>query len=257
MTNEQFDQLVNRIQKRSGARPFWLRCQIVWWLLIGYAGFLAGLLLVILISTALVIMAFVTGTGPSIILMAIVALLLTFGICQAFVFLWVPLEIDRARTVTEEEVPKLFQLLSLLQEGIDTPTFRSVQITPHFNACVQFVPRWGVFGRCENHLYLGLPLMQMLTPEQFSAVLAHESAHASSRHDRFGMWVYRVRRTWSLVFAKLQGTENDNVSSSLRIRLIESPPTGGVTRQPLRNHCGALNVSRGDCIKTFGTNCHC
>ena len=65
MTDEQFDQLVTRIQRRYGSRPLWLRARTAWLVAIGYAGFLAGLLLVLLVSAGLVIAAVVAGTEPS------------------------------------------------------------------------------------------------------------------------------------------------------------------------------------------------
>jgi Zn-dependent protease with chaperone function len=42
-----------------------------------------------------------------------------------------------------------------------------------------------------------------LTPEEFQAVLAHELAHLSREHGRFGRWIYRLRRSWSQVFEQL------------------------------------------------------
>ena len=216
MTDEQFDQLVKRIQQRYGSRPLWLRVRTAWLVVVGYAGFLAGLLLVLAISAGLTIAAVVAGTEPSIFLMAIVAVLLAFGLWQTLVFLWVPLKTAKARVVTEDEVPMLFRVLKKLEDDYRTPPFYSVQVTSDFNASVQMVPQWGVFGFNRTHLFLGLPLMQMLSPEQFAAVLAHEFAHSSSRHDRFGMWIYRLRQTWSRVFTELQSGGKDAVLSSFR-----------------------------------------
>ena len=216
MTDEQFDQLVTRIQQRYGSRPLWLRVRTAWLVAVGYAGFLAGLLLVLVISAGLVIAAVVAGTEPSIFLMAIVAVLLAFGLCQTLIFLWVPLKTATARVVTEDEVPMLFRVLKKLEDDYHAPPFHSVQVTPDFNASVQMVPQWGVFGFNRTHLFLGLPLMQMLSPEQLAGVLAHEFAHSSSRHDRFGMWIYRLRQTWSRVFAELQSSGNDSVWKSFR-----------------------------------------
>ena len=216
MTDEQFDQLVTRIQRRYGSRPLWLRVRTAWLVAVGYAGFLAGLLLVLLVSAGLAVAAVVAGTEPSIFLMAIVAVLLAFGLCQTLVFLWVPLKTAKARAVTEDEVPMLFRVLQKLEDDYHTQPFHRVQMTAEFNASVQMVPQWGVFGFNRTHLFLGLPLMQMLSPEQFAAVLAHEFAHSSSRHDRFGRWIYRLRQTWSRVFTELQSAGNDAVLTSFR-----------------------------------------
>lgn len=216
MTNEQFDQLVNRIQARYGSRPLALKLRIAWLVVVGYAGFLAGLLMVLVVAAALVAGAVAAGEAPSIFLMALVAVLLAFGLCQTLVFLWVPLEAQTARAVTRDEVPRLFQLLDVLRADLRAPPFDHVWITPEFNAGVQMIPRLGVFGFNRKHLYLGLPLLHSITPGQFSAVLAHEFAHASSHHDRFGMWIYRLRQTWSRVFAELHDVRSGGVVRSFR-----------------------------------------
>lgn len=216
MTSEQFDRLVTRLQVKYGSRPLALRMRIALLVVLGYAGFLAILLLVLVLCTGLVIAAFLSGKEPSILLMAVVAVLLAFGICQALVFLWVPLEADKARDVTRDEAPRLFQLLDNLQEGFGISPFARVRVTSDFNAGVQMIPRLGVFGFNRNYLYLGLPLMQVLTEKQLTAVLAHECAHCSSRHDRFGMWIYRLRRTWTRVFAALQGADSTSSLKQLR-----------------------------------------
>jgi Zn-dependent protease with chaperone function len=216
MTDEQFDQFVTRIQQRYGTRPFWLRLRVLGLVVLGYAGFLAGLLLVLLVSAALVFAAIAAGTAPGIFLMAIVAIILALGIWHTLFFLWVPLESTKGREVTAEEVPILFHLLQELQDDFETAPFHRVQITPDFNAGVQMVPRWGVFGFNRTILAIGLPLMQSVSPEQFAAVLAHEFAHTSSRHDRFGMWIYRLRLTWSRVFTEIQTAGHNSAMKRLR-----------------------------------------
>src|SRR5690606_25897917 len=59
------------------------------------------------------------------------------------------------------------------------------------------VPRLGLFGWQKNYLILGLPLMQLLSLDEFKAVLAHEFGHLSGAHGRFGAWIYRVRTGWA------------------------------------------------------------
>ncbi len=203
MTNEQFDQLVNRIQTRYGSRPWALRWRIALVVALGYSGFLAVLLAVIMLSVALMFGAILADKEPSVVLVAIVALLLAFGVCQALALLWVPIKPPTEREVTRQEAPQLFQLLDRLRTEVRARRFDHVRLTSELNAGVQVIPRWGVFGFNRSELHLGLPLMRLLSPEQFSAVLAHEFAHLSSRHDRFGMWIYRLHQTWARVFAEL------------------------------------------------------
>lgn len=221
MTSEQFDKLVNRIQAQYSSRPLALRMRIAVLVALGYSGFLALLLIVLVSAAGLIVGAVIAGKEPSIFLMAIVAVLLAFGICQTLVFLWVPLESQQAREVTRDETPRLFDLLDALKRDLKAIEFHHVRITSDFNASVLMIPRLGVFGFNRSHLYLGLPFMRVLTPEQFAAVMAHEFAHCSSGHDRFGMWIYRLRATWSRVFAELQDNKSVGVVKSFRSVILK------------------------------------
>ncbi|MHC4862403.1 MAG: M48 family metallopeptidase, partial [Planctomycetota bacterium] len=59
--------------------------------------------------------------------------------------------------------------------------------------------------------FVGLPLLQGLSPDQARAVLAHEFGHLSGAHSRFGAFIYRFPATWSRLLSKLE--EDDHWSS--------------------------------------------
>jgi Zn-dependent protease with chaperone function len=69
------------------------------------------------------------------------------------------------------------------------------------------------FGR-RRILALGLPLLQMLTIEQFRAVLAHEFAHYYAGDTRLGPWVYEARGSLMRVYENLG--KNSNVLRHIR-----------------------------------------
>lgn len=69
-------------------------------------------------------------------------------------------------------------------------------LSDDFNAAVTQVPRLGIFGWPRNYLLLGLPLMKVLSREQFKAVLAHEYGHLAGGHARLSNWIYRQRQRW-------------------------------------------------------------
>ena len=216
MTNEQFDQLVNRIQKKYQLRPLALRLRIALLVGLGYSGFLAVLLLVVVLATALILLVTIAEKAPSIFLVGLVALLLAFGIGQALTVLWVPLKPRPGRELTRAEVPGLFEFLDVIRKRLRAKRFHHVRMTPDLNAAVHVLPRLGVFGFNRTYLYLGLPLLNVLTPVQFSAVVAHEFAHSSSRHDRFGMWIYRLRQSWMRIFEELQNNQSNSLVTRLR-----------------------------------------
>ncbi|MCY2966156.1 MAG: M48 family metallopeptidase, partial [Planctomycetota bacterium] len=220
MTSEQFDKLVNRVQARYGTRPLALRFRIAILVAVGYAGFVALLMVVLLIAVGLILGAFLGGKEPSIYLLAMVSVLLPFAFAQLAAFLWVPIESEKLRELTRGEVPALFDLLDSLRNQLGAKPFDHVRIDPDLNASVQVIPRLGVFGWNRSYLTLGLPLMRVVSPEQFSAVLAHEFGHSLSGHDRFGTWIYRLRQTWSRVFAELHNPSSSSLVSGMRRTIL-------------------------------------
>lgn len=49
---------------------------------------------------------------------------------------------------------------------------------------------WVSWGMMKNYLIIGLPLMQSLSTEQLTSVLAHEFGHLSKNHARAANWIY-------------------------------------------------------------------
>jgi hypothetical protein len=69
---------------------------------------------------------------------------------------------------------------------------------------VREIPRLGLLGWPKTFLEIGLPLSLAVAPEELHAILAHEFAHLSARHGRSGGRIYRIHRTWSEVFQRMQ-----------------------------------------------------
>jgi hypothetical protein len=122
-------------------------------------------------------------------------------------------------------------------------------------------PRLGVFGWQKNHLLLGLPLLDSLSPEELRAVLAHELAHLSAQHGRFGAWIYRLRVSWEKVFESLRKTAREGISlrpivtkfiewfsaALQRARLRAVPGQRVCGRPPARHASPAWSTSRRRC----------
>jgi Zn-dependent protease with chaperone function len=85
-----------------------------------------------------------------------------------------------------------------------TPPIHVVLLTDEMNAGVMQLPKFGLIGPKRNYLLIGLPLLLSLSKEQFTAVLGHEFAHISHADTRMSAWIYRIRRTWGTVMAKLE-----------------------------------------------------
>src|SRR6266850_1969824 len=110
--------------------------------------------------------------------------------------LWIKMEPPAGERLTRAMAPELFNMIEGLRRRSRTPPLHKVLLTPDFNAGVMQVPRLGLFGWYRSYLFIGLPLMKSLTPEQFEAVLAHELGHLARGHARAGNWIYRLRLIW-------------------------------------------------------------
>jgi Zn-dependent protease with chaperone function len=203
MTREQFDTLVRQVEQGIGRDPKALRRRVVLWALVGYAGFLSWVFAVLLLAGAFL--------GPGIyfgkdgwILIVVGSFVLLGGGGVVIKSLWVRLELPQGRILKRGEAPALFTMLDDLRAKLRSSAFDRVLIVPHYNASVVQSPRLGVLGWWRSYLLIGLPLMESLSAAELRAVLAHEFAHLSKEHGRFGHWLYRLRRAWEQIFEQLR-----------------------------------------------------
>ena len=191
MDNRDFELLVERAERTARARPGTYKAQVFGLAVLGYA-FLAAVIAVLGTVTVIAMAAIRHAPVVAIKLVIILGAFLLVVLRS----LWVVLEAPGGRILTRGDAPDLFELLDGLRQELQTPPIHVVLLTPEFNAAVAQVPRLGLFGWHRNYLVLGLPLMQVLSREQFTAVLAHELGHLSHGHARTSNWIYRLRQTW-------------------------------------------------------------
>jgi len=167
-------------------------------------GYLSLILLGSLALCVGIIVLAITMPNGAMIKLGLVGLVIFGGIFWAVARgLWVRIEPPEGQPVTRAECPKLFSMLDELCAALKCQPFHKVLLMSEHNAAVMQIPRLGVFGWHRNYLLLGLPLMQSLSPDEFKAVLAHEFAHSSGGHGRFGNWLYRIRRSWDRIFEQM------------------------------------------------------
>ncbi|MGA2867834.1 MAG: M48 family metalloprotease [Verrucomicrobiota bacterium] len=209
MTREEFDVLIQRLEKISRKNPRLYLLRVIGLVVLAY-----GYLLTVLFGSLALCLVMLP-------LLAYVPVLAIFGfITFASIFLalarglWVKIEPPKGQPIKRAEAPRLFTLLDELCAALHCRPFHEVLIVGAMNAGVVQIPRFGIFGWHRNYLVLGLPLMQSLAPEEFKAVLAHEFAHSSRGHGRLGNWLYRVRRSWAQIFAQM-GTRRTRFGRAL------------------------------------------
>ncbi len=204
MTHEEFDELVRSVENGVGRDPAALKRRVMRLAVLGYAGLLSPVALVLAAGLAFIIPGILWPQDAALV-MVIGALIFCAGGWSVASVLWIRLPAPDGREVSRAETPVLFARVDELQKRLRSAPFHRVLIVPGCNAAVLQRPRLGVFGWQQNHLLLGLTLMEELSKDEFVAVLAHEFAHLSRQHNRSGQWIYRLRRSWEQVFASLSG----------------------------------------------------
>jgi Zn-dependent protease with chaperone function len=206
MDQSRYDALIARLEQRARDTPALYTASVAAIALLGF------LILGVAIGFSLILIGGFAG---------LVALLVKFGGAGAAVFLaklgkvlflllipaWLMLKstwtmlttrypAPQGRALTRAEAPVLFARLDRMRERMQGPRFHHVLVTDEMNAAVVQHPRFGLLGGHHNYLILGLPLLQVLTPDEALAVVAHEYGHLSGQHGRFGAFIYRLRNAW-------------------------------------------------------------
>ena len=192
-TYEKFERLVRREEEYARRHPTRHRVRLALLAALGYA----YVLLVLGLAVGGVGLAVWVAIGGGMILPA---LLLGFPSAIVTLFLVSALRIRPGPTlglvIPPGECPRLHEAIAQIRAALQATAMHHVVLIPHFGAGAAQIPRFGFLGWRQNHLFLGFPLMHVLSPDQLRAVIAHEFAHLSRNHAPFSGWIYRVRLTW-------------------------------------------------------------
>ena len=205
-----FQAMVDRLERESAASPGAYRVKVALLALLGF-GILALLLGAIGLGLVLLL-----GVAATIAFSGGAALLLLFKLGKLLIFLvwplwllvksavralFVRLPVPQGREITRAEVPALFEALDRMRRQMKGPRFHRVLVVDEVNAAVVQRPAFGLVGWPRNHLLLGLPLLEALSPDEALAVVAHEYGHLAGAHGHFSAFIYRLRLTWGTVQA--------------------------------------------------------
>jgi len=191
MDIKQFEILVNKLEKQANERPDRYTLKVVLLALLGNAYIGAILLLIVALLGALLASAMLLKALA--IKPIIVVGVFLWMIIRA---LWIKVGRPTGLEVKSGQTPELFKLVDDMRRQVSAPRIHHILITEDLNAAVVQLPRLGVFGWSKNYLLLGLPLMKLLTVDQFKAVLGHEFGHLSKGHGKIANWIYRQRLRW-------------------------------------------------------------
>ena len=112
---------------------------------------------------------------------------------------------DSGPTLTPADAPALWATVQELAAAADTRVPDDIRLIPEVNAAVSEDTRLlGLVGG-SRHLYLGVPLLQMLDVGQLRSVIAHELGHYSRSHTRLGPITYRGKQAIGATLEQLSG----------------------------------------------------
>ncbi|WLR54698.1 M48 family metallopeptidase [Mesobacillus subterraneus] len=204
MTVQEFEKLVNKLEKQASANPKLYRFKVIMLTGLGFgyvALFLSLFLFLMTISIAMIADGNFTFGNVKVLLLTGT---LSFFIIKALI---VKMEMPEGYYLQREEAPRLFEIIDTLRLRLNAPPIDAIVLDSEFNASVAQISSYGMFGKKRNVLAIGIPLLSTLSQQQFTAVLAHELAHISNSDTALGARIYRLRMSWSCLLHSLEENE--------------------------------------------------
>lgn len=110
--------------------------------------------------------------------------------------------------VTESEAPELWNIVRDLAVKLDAPKVDRIYLSLEMNASAMQWPRFGLFGKVQNFLTIGIPLMMSLDEECLKTVIAHEFGHFAGAHGKESGFVYRSGQLFGNLYTTLAESNN-------------------------------------------------
>ena len=211
MTAAQFDDLAARVEATAAAQPRAYRRRLLGMAALGYGYIALALTVLVALAAALVIVPLsggFEGLAPlaAIQRFAVMALVLPVAITihSAVRGLFARAAPPEGIELTREQVPVLFEFLDQARAAAHAPAIHRVVLNDDFNASIVQQSRPGLLGWPRNHLVLGLPLLDAMSPDEFRAILAHEIGHLNGWNDHLASQVYELRCTWDIILGTME-----------------------------------------------------
>ena len=181
MNHQRFDDLVTRLERRFANRPTALAWRVMGWIVVGYASFLVWLVLMVVAGLIALFAGAFSHGGEGFLFLIAGTVFTAIGVLQILVLVGVRLEPPKGHQLSRADAPKLFALVDEFQTATRCRIDR-VLLSSELNACVAEIPRLGVFGWTRKYLCVGLPLLDVISPEELRAVVAPRICAISPRN---------------------------------------------------------------------------
>lgn len=184
---------VPQMEVMARAHPERFRFLSAMHIVLGYAAYLSAVALAVLLSL-FAIFAAIAARAIWLIGAALGSMASGIALLQS---LHVELPPPKGIPVERENAPQLHEFVAQLAAEAGATKIDAVLLIAEANASVASRYVNGLFGRTTTTLSLGLPLLHLLSPAEFRALLHHEFAHSSGGHGHSGIWIARVWESWS------------------------------------------------------------
>jgi len=184
---------VPAMETRVAAHPGQFRFLVALHIVLGYTLYLSVVALALLLTVAAIFAAF-AARAIWLGIMALGSLASGIALLQS---LHVEIPPPKGIPVRREDAPHLHATVEKLVEESGAPQIDEILLIVEPNASLASRYVNGLFGRVSTTLLLGLPLLQLLSPMEFRALLRHEFAHSSGGHGYSFAWISRVWETWN------------------------------------------------------------
>jgi Zn-dependent protease with chaperone function len=110
--------------------------------------------------------------------------------------------------VSPEKAPELWSKVNQLSAELNAPQIDRIYLDFEMNASALQWPRYGLFGKIENILTIGIPLMMAMDEPCLRTVIAHEFGHFAGEHGKQSGFVYRSGQLFGNLYTTLAASNN-------------------------------------------------
>ena len=201
-----YDDLIKTIEAHAKKDPKWLKRKTLSLAFLGYFVVCGSIILMIPVGIGLFgSVVILTGGNVGGAKLALILALIPLGFaCHLGKSLLSSGGGYEGVEIHQKDCPELISLLENICIKAEGPMFKRIYIDENLNASVSRSGGFlGFFGMGPVVLTLGLPLMQSMTNQQLSGVIAHEYGHVAAKDNAWGQWVYRIRSSWLMLGERL------------------------------------------------------
>lgn len=151
-----------------------------------------------------------------------------------FAMLRIKTQMPSGLGLKEDKAPRLHEIITEVGQTYTAPGIDRIIIHDHYQLEMIAVPRFGLPLVKTNVLYIGLPVLQTLSPLQFKGALARKLGQFTAEHNRLTHWIYRFRN-YCILYQRSYNRNKSPIYSPLRLFFkYYSPLLEAITVQAAR-----------------------